>query len=356
MRVHAAWVCVLLAMSARPASAQLTGLDLHARLVFYGDDAEFSNPFRSGQTIVGTWGAAFLEASIGDRVAVRAGGFGNWRFGSPDAIDQGRPVLALVVRTGHSRIILGTLDTMRHLDGRGPDRTGPHGLLPPMQRETLAFDRAYEAGLQWTVDSPRYTQDAWINWQRENVNGHREVFDAGATAVARVRPDFALRGDIHTVHRGGQQGGVEPVSDSLAAAAGVEAGGPVDRLDRLSLEIYAVGSRLVADRADHAPADLGFGAFLRAALVAGPWRAHLIMWRGHDFVKVEGDPVYQSVVSDGRPYRGFRDYAELGGTRRFALARDTFVEASVRLHRIEDDYEFSFRVVGVARLAIPLLK
>jgi hypothetical protein len=349
-------MALVLTLYAQPAWAQIASLDLHANLVFYGDDTEFSNPFRTGQTIVGTYGTAFLEAALNDRLAIRGGGFGNWRFGSPQAIDQGRPVLAFVIRTTHSQVILGTLDTMRHLDGSGPDRTGPHGLLPPMQRETLSFDRAYEAGLQWTIDSPRYTQDAWINWQRENVGGHREVFDAGATTLTRLRPDFALRADIHNVHRGGQQGGVEPVSDSLAAAAGIEAGGPVDRLDRVSLEVFAVGSRIVPDRSLPDPADLGFGAFLRAAVVEGPWRAHLIVWRGHDFVKVEGDPAYQSMYSDGTPYRGFRDYAEIGGTRRFTLAPDSFVEASLRFHRIEDNYEFSFRIVGVAKLKFPLLK
>jgi hypothetical protein len=47
-------------------------------------------------------------------------------------------------------------------DPAGPDQTGPHGLLPPLQRETLAFDRPYEAGLQWTVAGQSYEHDSWL--------------------------------------------------------------------------------------------------------------------------------------------------------------------------------------------------
>ena len=44
------------------------------------------------------------------------------------------------------RSVFGTLPGPHVGDPPGPDRTGPHGLLPPIQRETLAFDRPYEAG------------------------------------------------------------------------------------------------------------------------------------------------------------------------------------------------------------------
>ena len=44
-----------------------------------------------------------------------------------------------------------TLDTAGATSsGIGPDRTSLHGLLPPLQVETLAFLRPYEAGVQWT--------------------------------------------------------------------------------------------------------------------------------------------------------------------------------------------------------------
>jgi hypothetical protein len=355
----AAFVLLMVLVSVRPGWGQVPTptpssaptLTLKTSLVFYGDDTEFSNPFRTGDTIVGTYGVAFLEVGLNDRFAVRAGGFGNWRFGSPDAIDQGRPVLALVAGDERSHFVLGTLETMRHLKGEGPDRTGPHGLLPPMQRETLSFDRAHEAGMQWIVDTPRFSHDAWINWQRLNTRFHREVFDAGYQSLTRLRPELAIRGDIHAWHQGGQHGGVEPVADSVAAAAGIDAGGPVARVKRLSLELYALGSRNVPDRSQPDLTRGGFATFLRFAADGEKWRVHMILWRANGFVKVEGDPLYQAVEKDGTRYNGIRDYGELGVTRRFTLAPDTVIETSLRLHRTEDNYEFSFRVLGVANLS-----
>ena len=350
-------VCVVAtAGAARPAWAQVPKLTLDTSLVFYGDDTEFSNPFRPGQTVLGTYGVAFLDAALSDRLTVRAGGFGNWRFGSSEAIDQGRPVLALVIKDGPSRFIFGTLDTTRHLNGSGPDLTGPHGLLPPMQKETLAFERAYESGVQWTVDANRFTQDAWVNWQRLNTRTRREIFDVGIATRTQIRPEIALRGDFHVVHQGGQQGGVEPVGDSVAVAAGAEVGGAVDRLDRVSLELVGLGSRYVPDREHAQDTQAGLGTFLRVAVVDGPWRVHLILWRAYGFIKIEGDPLYMSIRHDGTRYRGTRDYGELGVSRRFALAKDSFLETSLRFHRTENNYEASVRILGVATLRLPLTK
>ena len=349
--MRAAFALFVILASATPAWAQVQSLTLKTSLVFYGDDTEFSNPFRTGDTTLGTYGVAFLEAAVNDKFTVRAGGFGNWRFGSSDAIDQGRPVLAMVIGSERSRFVLGTLETMRHVNGDGPDKTGPHGLLPPMQRETLAFDRAYEAGMQWIVDVPRFSHDAWINWQRLNTRDHREIFDAGITTTTRLRPEFSIRGDAHAVHQGGQHGGVEPVADSVAAAAGVEAGAPVGRLKRLSLELLVLGSRTVFDRAQPDLTRGGFATFMRIATEGERWRAHLIMWRANGFVKVEGDPNYQAVRMDGTRYNGLRDYAEAGITGRFKVAPESVIETSIRLHRVEDNWDYSFRILGVTHLS-----
>src|SRR4051812_40128523 len=286
IRLAVLWAVVTLcgAIAPRSAAAQIPPLTLQTRLVFYGDDTEFSNPFRTGETIVGTYATAFVDATVSDRLTVRGGGFGNWRLGSPQSIDQGHPVLALVVSEGPHRFIFGTLDTMRHVRGEGPDRTGPHGLLPPMQQETLSFTRPYEAGLQWTVDSPRYTQDAWVNWQRMNTREHREIFDTGMGTLTRLQPAVAIRGDVHVYHQGGQQGGIEPVADSVAAAAGVELGGPVGEQSHVTLELIALGSRYVPDRQQPDLTMGGFATFVRVSVEHGGWRVHAILWRGNGFV------------------------------------------------------------------------
>ena len=338
-------------------------LTLGANATFYGDNTEFSNPFREGETLLGTFASLFIDARLSDRLTLRGGVFGNQRFGSDDGFDEVRPVLALIIGQPRSQLILGTLDTMRRADGptfdpTGPDRTGPHGLLPPLQIETLAFDRPWEAGLQWLVDGPRVRQDAWVHWQRLNTRDQREIFDAGLTSRVRLREALALRTDLHLVHQGGQLAAsvAGPVADSVAGAVGVEAGNAVPPLDRVSLEGYALVSRYVPDRESTAGARTGFGTFIRAAVEDGGWRAHAILWRGSDFIKVEGDPHYQSLRRDGSHFNGLRDYAEAGLTRTFVLARDSWLEASARWHRVENDYEYSFRILAHASLRMRLTK
>jgi hypothetical protein len=223
-------------------------------------------------------------------------------------------------------------------------------LLPPVQRETLAFERPWEAGLQWIVDTPRVKQDAWLNWQRLNTRNQRERFDAGLASRFHLRPALTLRTDLHLVHQGGQLSSVGPVSDSLAGNLGVDVGGRVGSLDRLSLEAFALASRWVPDREHVARSRTGFATFIRLAGEERGWRLHGLLWRGDDFIAEEGDPNYQSRRRDGTSYRRLRDYAEAGLTRTFPLARGSFFEISARWHRVENDYEYSFRVLAVAKL------
>jgi hypothetical protein len=333
-------------------------------VLFYGDNTEFRNPFREGETIFGT--AARVEArfDLNDRVAVSAGVFGNLRFGSESAFELVRPVLTLAVRGRRSTFLFGTLHTPRAGTPAGPDRTGPHGLLPSLQRETLAFDRPYEAGFQWLFKGSRLDHDMWLQWQRLNTPEHRERLDAGARLDWRWRGLVSLPLQTHIVHEGGQLFAAGPVRDSFAlasgitlsrrppSAAGIAAGGadhPGRKLNG-SLELLGVWSRYTPDRQQPGRTRDGAGFFGRAAVEKVSWRGHLIMWRGDDYIKDEGDPNYQSLRRDGTRYRGVRDYAEAGVTRTFLLAPGALVEVSFRYHRIERHYEYSYRVLGVAQL------
>ena len=341
--------CLLLA---REAAAQGVDYSLDATATFYGDNTEFFNPFRKGETTLGAHLLVFGEARTSDRLAIRVGAFGNQRFGSSHGFDDVRPVLSLVVGGPRSRLILGTLETGRRAYGIGPDRSGPHALLPPLQVETLAFERPWEAGLQWLVDTPRVVQESWVHWQRVANAGQRERFDAGLTTRVRVHRAIRVGGDLHLVHEGGQLSSNGPVADSLAGSIGAEVAGPVGAFDRLSFEAFTLGSRFVPDREVTSTIRAGFGTFLRAAVEESGWRAHALIWRGDDFLTREGDPNYQSIRRDGTPYRSLRDYAEAGVTRSFPLAKDSWLEASIRGHRVENHYEYSFRILSVAKLRL----
>jgi hypothetical protein len=287
---------------------------------------------------------------LNDRVTLRGGLFASGRFGSHEFVEQGEPVLALEIRRGTQRFIFGSLETVQTDHGvAGPDRETLHGLLPPLQRETLTFSRGQEMGLQWIVGAPRLTHDLWINWQRLNTADHRERFDAGYRASVGLGDGLHLNGQWHVVHEGGQQFDSGPVSDSQAFALGPEWTHRMARSE-LVLDSYAVATRNVPDRAQPSLTEAGLGVFARGAVSRGPWRAHAIVWRSRDTLKDEGDPNYLALRADRRLFHKVRDYGEAGLTRRFAPAPGVDLFAAVRLHRTESHYEYSYRIVGRVRL------
>ena len=334
-----------------PAHAQTytAGADLY----FYGDNTEFTNPFRAGETTLGASGRVFVDARLNEAVTVRAGLFGLGRFGAHRFLEHAEPAIALLVSRGASRFVFGSLDTVAaHPEVRGPDHETPHGLLPPLQAETLAFTRGQEMGLQWLLAARRVEHDAWINWQRLNAAAHRERFDAGYRARARLAASLHLQGQWHIVHEGGQQHATGPVLDSQAGALGVEWATPL-KGGTLSAESFGVAARFVPDRARPALSEDGLATFSRLAWQGRRWRAHALVWRGRDMLKDEGDANYLARRRDGTRVRGVRDYAEAGVTRHFRPAPGVHILAAFRLHRIESDYEYSYRLAARVRVRRP---
>jgi hypothetical protein len=346
-RIASVLVCALIAA---PAAARAQTFAAGADLYFYGDNTEFANPFRSGDTTLGTSGRIFLDAILNDTVTIRIGGFGLGRFGAHDALEHAEPVIALRVSRGSSRLLFGSLETVdaRH-DVAGPDEETPHRLLPPLQQETLAFTRGQEMGLQWIVDADHVEHDTWINWQRLNTATHRERFDAGYRSSVALSTVWRLHGQWHVVHEGGQRFNSGPVSDSHAAAIGLQWADRV-RAARLSVDAHVMGTRYTPDREEPDLIEGGVGIFARAVLARDPWRVHLIVWRSRDTLKAEGDPNYLAERRDGTIDRKVRDYAEWGLTRHFRPAPQLHMFAAFRMHRVESHYEYSYRIVGRVRL------
>ena len=339
---------LLLAAALLPSTAWAQEpLTVRSDFLFYGDNTEFRNPFREGETIFGAAVRVAAEMALNDRVMVSAGAFANQRFGSGEAFEQVRPVLSLTIRGRRSSFVLGTLPP-RTIDGpAGPDRGGPHELLPPLQRETLAYERPYEAGLAWTFNGSRLGHHFWLEWQRLNTPEHRERFDGGVRTSYRLSKFVTLPFQLHLVHEGGQLYQSGAVADSGAIAAGAIVGGTIAGRYRTTLEVFGLGSGHVPDRSRRDLSRNGVAAFGRAAAERSGWRGHVIFWRGRNFIKDEGDSNYLSLTRSGDRYRGTRDYSEAGLTRRFTLARAAVLDVAGRLHRVEGRYEYSFRIVSV---------
>jgi hypothetical protein len=314
-------------------------------VLLYGDNTEFRNPFREGETIFGAAARVTANLELNPRTTVTLGVVGNQRFGSDDAFELVRPVIALTVTGARSTFVFGAFPARRADAPQGPDLGGPHGVLPALQRETLTFDRPFEPGLLWNFKASRFRHESWLEWQRINTPEHRERFDAGVNAQVRAGV-LAFPFQLHVVHQGGQLFASGPVADSVAAAAGALFEHAFRGTSSWTLEGYGLVSRYVPDRATPDQSRDGTAFFGRGAVQGRGWRAHLIVWRGRNFIKQEGDPNYLSVTRDGTRYRGTRDYAEIGASRRFELARSANLEVSGRFHRIEHYYEYSYRVTS----------
>ena len=348
-RCLAVAVIVWVAVTCGTAGAQ-EPVTVRADFIFYGDNTEFRNPFREGETIFGAAVRLTATAPIGERADITFGALMNQRFGSDSAFELVRPVFALRVGNARSSFIFGTLPSSTPGVPPGPDRAGPHKLLPPLQRETLAFDRPYEAGFQWNLAVSRVRHEAWLNWQRLNTRDHRERFDTGITGEVRLTPRVSLPYQLHVVHEGGQQFAVGPVSDSVGAAVGLAASVAAGPIDALCLEIFGLAASDTPDR-DHPDRSRdGRGFFGRGSAVVDAWRGHILFWRGRHFITREGDPNYLSLRRNGVVYGGIRDYAETGLTRTFTPATGVLLEASGRLHRVENHYEYSYRILATVDL------
>jgi hypothetical protein len=232
---------------------------------------------------------------------------------------------------------------------------GPHGLLPPLQRTSLAFSRPEEAGLQVSFDTGRFEQDAWINWQQLNTEENRERFDTGVRGQLAVNLGLPawLSYQFHLVHEGGQLFASGPVGDSWAGGPGLVVELPAGVFDRQTAEVHGLVSRDVPDRTERDDADTGFGLFVRYAAEKAGWRAHAIGWRARDFVKEEGDENYGSRRADGRLI-SLRHYFETGLTRTYHPAEEVGLEFSARVHRIDTYNDYSFRILGNVDFSIPL--
>ena len=337
-----------------PAAAQ-DRIALVVDTTFYGDNTEFFNPWRRGETLLGTEGRLLLDVDLNDRVTLRGGLFGNHRFGDDSNFENVRPVLALHLKNDATRFIIGSIESGTRQVGLGPDQLGPHGLLPPLQRESLAFSRPDEAGLQLTFDTERFEQDAWINWQRLNTEQNRELFDTGVRG--RLGVDLGLpvwlSYQFHLVHQGGQLSNSGPVGDSWAGGPGLIVELPAGVFDRQTAEAHGLVSRDVPDRVARDSADTGFGLFTRYAAEKAGWRAHLIAWRACDFVKREGDENYGTLGEDGRLTR-LRYYFQAGLTRTYYPAKEVGLEFSARLHRAEIHNDYSFRILAKVDFDISL--
>lgn len=311
----------------------------------YGDNTEFFTPYREGETILGGQFTSAVSVTPAAKFEVRAGVFGDVRWGSGEFLDRTKPILSFRYHSPTSLGVIGTLETSRR-----------HGFLEPLEVTTLELTRPVEYGLQWIERRRHWDAEGYLNWQALNTPTQREVFDFGWHLKVRPVRQVTLEGQFHGLHHGGQlfSAGV-PVTNNVASAFGVTVADTVGGLGLASAGIYRLRSNGNIDPAAPAgrPAH-GSGTYLR--LGVHPLKAtevFAIEWWGKDFLGQDGDNNYNSAGLRGF-YRERRRYFELGIARRAVLDGGVQLDAEFRFHRIDDEesiaiqgtkWEYSYRLV-----------
>ena len=126
--------------------------------------------------------------------------------------------------------------------------------------------------------------------------------------------------------------------------------------DAVSIEAYMMWSKHVGDRSKPESGEVGHGLFVRASAIKNGWRGHLIAWEACDWLKEEGDLNYGSRLQEGTVFGPTRHYGEVGISKAFYEADGVVLEGSLRLHRIEKDYNYSFRVLAHVDFGFSLLQ
>jgi hypothetical protein len=309
-------------------------------LTFYGDNTEFTGPYREGETILGAQLQTFLELTVSPKVTVLAGVFADKRSGGEKFLNPVDPILSFRWHDRGRMFILGALETH--------DR---HGLLEPLEVTTLELTRPLENGLQYISRSAGHSFDGFINWQKLNTPQHREVLDYGGVFSQKLGGGVSAELQLHGVHHGGQLYDVGPLFNDVAAGPGL-------RWQRGTADLAAffLTSRTSGYEGHPERSTTGEGAYLRLG-----WKPRArdeffgIAWRGRDFYASEGDFNYNSLGQSPDIYRRNRSYEEVGARHTFDTGSPRIrFTAELRLHDIEGRATYSYRLLARVPLDVPL--
>ena len=351
MTLNRPFVALCLALSFLSPAVHSAEITWKNDFTFYGDNTEFFEPFRTGETILGQQGKSYLSAALGPTATLCAGVFGDFRSTSDEdpALDV-KPVLSFEYHRGGTRLIMGVLDAK--------DR---HGFLEPLEVTYLEFTRPIEYGFQWLEDDPSFKADLFLNWHQLNTPFQPESFDYGFVLKEPLGDRFSFEEQFHGFHDGGQLYYID-IFNNWVPAAGFRLDLP-GLLGETRLAVFGImGDHLSGG--DTSEVVWGGGGYLKANVLPGDhWDLFGIGWRGRDFYSQEGDANYASYSSPDSSsidqvhdfVRDDRTYVELGAKRTFPIEGDARFEAEFRVHFMDEFTAYSYRMAVHAPFDLFLL-
>ena len=206
--------------SAQELKPEETGeLALELDAITFFKDNEFEGEQAKGYTLPGLWVQPRLTYQPLDAIRLEAGlhalvfdgankypcyayhDIGRWKG---DQYQRGMHVLPFFraqARLGRVTFVLGDIYGAEH-----------HGVVEPLWNPELTLTQDPEMGFQLLADLPRWSLDAWVNWQSYifETETHQEAFTVGVRQrILLNRPQQRLHWyipvDILVQHRGGEQ-------------------------------------------------------------------------------------------------------------------------------------------------------
>jgi hypothetical protein len=311
------------------------------QFTFYGDNTEFFEPFRTGETILGQQGKSFLEAAVGPQGLLRAGIFADFRAVTEPQVST-KPLLSFEYRVGGTRLILGTIDNGIR-----------HGFLEPLAVTTLEFTRPIEYGIQVIQQDDTFRADLFINWHQLNTPVQPETLDYGGTLRRSLDDHLNFEFQFHGYHEGGQLYSVA-FRNNWAPALGFRWKAPAGDWGTLRLAAFGLtsgdlGSPVVADTRWGQAGYLRFG-------VQPHWLPELFFvgWKAKDFYFKEGDFNYSSYDATQSFYRQDRTYIEVGLGGDLPLGGGVVLNSEARVHWIDEFFAVSSRHAVRVPFDLPL--
>lgn len=282
-----------------PVGAQYTRqLRLDVQAFLFNKDNEYFNKIEDGRTYFGAHLLPRLVYFPSANLRVEAGVF-LWKdYGTP-RLRQVRPLLTVKYQNGPHSILFGNIEGQLH-----------HGYIEPMFDFERVMTNRLEEGVQYKLQQPRLSLDAWVDWQRQQYrfsNFQEEV--AGGLAVEQTvlgdSSGWWLRVPLQFTgtHRGGQIDTVDvPLQTLFNLATGVRARRPLASrfFHAVHFDAYATYFH------DYSftyqlPYKRGTGLYLNAGVDTRLSNVQVAYWRGNGYISPLGGRLYRSIsnsVSD----------------------------------------------------------
>ncbi|TYZ09638.1 hypothetical protein FY528_10380 [Hymenobacter lutimineralis] len=257
-------------------------------------DNEYFNKIDPGLTYFGAQLAPRFVYFPTANLRLEAGIF-LWKdYGTP-RFKQVRPLFTLKYRQGPHTLLFGNLEGHLH-----------HGYIEPLFDFERVITNRLEEGLQYQLQTPRSSVDAWVNWQRQQYrfSNFQEEVAGGLSTEHRVAGDSAgwlvkLPFQFTATHRGGQ---IDTIDKPLQTLFNVASGLRVRRAlasDFVSAVHFDGYLTYFNDYSftEELPFRDGTGLYLNAGVDTRLNNVQLAYWHGRGYVSPLGGRLYQSVSS-----------------------------------------------------------